>query len=257
MEFNYKQFLTENKLTNQSKVKSLFENKINENSSVIVNGKPVDINSIEIDDVNMDDYPDFSDAYVIRATFEDGTDLTDTELEELQDEYSDLVHELAHESIQEGKEEDDDEVQDEPSSKDIKPSKSTDALAKKQYQLATLLKRKDELVSKFKSNEITIDQYKQMIGNIPQHIKTLTADIEKLELQSVGNMDESKDKEYMHEASYEVLERIDGLINRRDLELFKNALENITNDLEQEGFELPDIKAYIQRELDEVLGVYK
>jgi hypothetical protein len=61
----------------------------------------------------------------------------------------------------------------------------------------------------------------------------------------------------MHEASYEVLERIDGLINRRDLELFKNALENITNDLEQEGFELPDIKAYIQRELDEVLGVYK
>jgi len=184
MEFNYKQFLTENKLTNQSKVKSLFENKINE-------------------------------------------------------------------------EEDNDEFQDEPNSKDIKPSKSTDNLAEKLYQLASLLKRKDELVSKFKSNEINFDQYKQMIGNIPQKIKTLRADIETLESQAAGNMDESKDKKHMQEVSYETLERMEGLINRRDLELFKNSLENITNELEQEGFELSDIKAYIQRELDEILGIYK
>ena len=175
MEFNYKQFLTENKLTNQSKVKSLFENKINE----------------EVDD---------------------------------------------------------DEVLDEPNIKDIKPSKSTDNLAKKQYQLATLIKRKDELVSKFKSNEISIDQYKEMIGNTPQHIKTLTADIEKLE---GGELNE------VTLVTPEALERMDGLINRRDLELFKNSLENITNELEQEGFELSDIKAYIQRELDEILGIYK
>jgi ribosomal protein S18 len=175
MEFNYKQFLTKNKLTNQSKVKSLFENKINE----------------EVDD---------------------------------------------------------DEVLDEPNIKDIKPSKSTDNLAKKQYQLATLIKRKDELVSKFKSNEISIDQYKEMIGNTPQHIKTLTADIEKLE---GGELNE------VTLVTPEALERMDGLINRRDLELFKNSLENITNELEQEGFELSDIKAYIQRELDEILGIYK
>ena len=175
MEFNYKQFLTKNKLTNQSKVKSLFENKINE----------------EVDD---------------------------------------------------------DEVLDEPNIKDIKPSKGTDALAKKQYQLATLIKRKDELVSKFKSNEISIDQYKEMIGNTPQHIKTLTADIEKLE---GGELNE------VTLVTPEALERMDGLINRRDLELFKNSLENITNELEQEGFELSDIKAYIQRELDEILGIYK
>jgi ribosomal protein S18 len=175
MEFNYKQFLTKNKLTNQSKVKSLFENKINE----------------EVDD---------------------------------------------------------DEVLDEPNIKDIKPSKSTDNLAKKQYQLATLIKRKDELVSKFKSNEISIDQYKEMIGNTPQHIKTLTADIEKLE---GGELNE------VTLVTPEALERMDGIINRRDLELFKNSLENITNELEQEGFELSDIKAYIQRELDEILGIYK
>ena len=70
-------------------------------------------------------------------------------------------------------------------------------------------------------------------------------------------MDESKDKKHMQEVSYKTLERMDGLINRRDLELFKNSLENITNELEQEGFELSDIKAYIQRELDEILGIYK
>jgi hypothetical protein len=80
------------------------------------------------------------------------------------------------------KEEEEDNLDTEPTSKDItSASKSTSELAKKQNQLAKLLKHKDELVSKFKSNEINIDQYKQMIGNIPQHIKTLTADIERLE----------------------------------------------------------------------------
>jgi hypothetical protein len=255
MEFNYKQFLTENKLTSQSRVKSLFENKINEKQPVIVNGKPVDVNSIELDDVYKDDYPDFSDAYVVNATFV-GTELSADELSELTENYPELINDLAHESLREGKEEDDDEFQDEPISKDIKPSKSTDNLAKKQYQLASLLKRKDELVSKFKSNEISIDQYKQMIGNIPQHIKTLSADIETLESQAAGNMDESKSK-HLDKASDEALERIDGLVNRRDLELFKNALENIKNELELEGFDLRDIKSYIQRELDEFLGIYK
>ena len=52
----------------------------------------------------------------------------------------------------------------------------------------------------------------------------------------------------------EIIERIDELVNQRDLELFKNALENITNDLEEEMFELNDIKAYFQLILNEILG---
>ena len=52
----------------------------------------------------------------------------------------------------------------------------------------------------------------------------------------------------------ETIERIEGLINLRDLDLFKNALENITNDLEQEGFELSDVKAYFKLVLNEILG---
>ena len=52
----------------------------------------------------------------------------------------------------------------------------------------------------------------------------------------------------------EMIERIEGLINLRDLELFKNSLENITNDLEQEGFELSDVNAYFKLILNEILG---
>ena len=45
----------------------------------VINGKPVDIHSIELDGVDMRDYGDFSDAYADYATFEDGTELSDDE----------------------------------------------------------------------------------------------------------------------------------------------------------------------------------
>jgi hypothetical protein len=58
----------------------------------------------------------------------------------------------------------------------------------------------------------------------------------------------------MKKLDYDTLVMIEGLVNLRDLDLFKNALENITNELEQEGFELSDIKAYFQLMLNEILG---
>ena len=58
----------------------------------------------------------------------------------------------------------------------------------------------------------------------------------------------------MKNLDLEVLERIEGLVDQRDLELFRNSLENITNDLEEEGFHLSDVKAYFQLILDEYLG---
>jgi hypothetical protein len=54
----------------------------------------------------------------------------------------------------------------------------------------------------------------------------------------------------------EIIERIDQLVNQRDLELFKNALENIVNDLEMEDFDSKDIKMYFQLMLDEYLGKF-
>jgi hypothetical protein len=72
----------------------------------------------------------------------------------------------------------DDDV--EPTAKDVKAG---DALAKtaggKQGKLTMLMKRKDAILNKFKSGEITIDQYKAEIGDIPMQIKQLQADIDR------------------------------------------------------------------------------
>ena len=54
---------------------------------------------IEVDGVNLADYPDLADVYICSACYADGTDLTDDELIELQDKYDSLAYEIAYESI--------------------------------------------------------------------------------------------------------------------------------------------------------------
>jgi len=61
----------------------------------------VNTNSIEIDGVDPSDRPDFADAYISYAEYEDGTPLTDGELEELTSEMPDLVNQLANDSLYE------------------------------------------------------------------------------------------------------------------------------------------------------------
>jgi hypothetical protein len=97
--FNLRSFLTENKLTKNAKLLS---------EGVEFNGKPVDVSSIEIDGIDTEDYPDFVDAYIIAADYEDGTPLTDDELQELEDQNYGLTSELIHDRqlyLQEKKEE--------------------------------------------------------------------------------------------------------------------------------------------------------
>ena len=75
---------------------------------MMLNNKPVDIKSIEIDDVDQTDYPDFSDAYISHATYINGTPLSDTELEQLNDQESEFINQKIHDDqlyIQEGEEE--------------------------------------------------------------------------------------------------------------------------------------------------------
>lgn len=84
--FNLRQFLTENKLTKNAKL-------LNE---VSFNGKPVNVGSIEIDGIDTEDYPDFVDAYITYAEYEDGTPLSDEELMSLEDENYGLTGELIH-----------------------------------------------------------------------------------------------------------------------------------------------------------------
>ena len=61
-----------------------------------LNGKRINANSIKMEDVNIRDYPDFSDAFVASAEYVDGKALTEEELEILTELYG---NELAHESI--------------------------------------------------------------------------------------------------------------------------------------------------------------
>ena len=63
----------------------------------ILNGKKV-VN-LEVDGVDPRDYPDFSDAYFSNGSYEDGTPLTDDELERLNDLAADVLWEMAFDSL--------------------------------------------------------------------------------------------------------------------------------------------------------------
>lgn len=64
---------------------------------IIFNGKRVV--DLEVDGVDGRDYPDFADAYFSYACYEDGTELTDDELNELTEKFADVLWERAYDSI--------------------------------------------------------------------------------------------------------------------------------------------------------------
>jgi hypothetical protein len=63
---------------------------------IIFKGKKVV--DLEVDGVDGRDYPDFADAYFSYACYEDGTELTDDELNELTDSHGDIVNQMAFDS---------------------------------------------------------------------------------------------------------------------------------------------------------------
>jgi hypothetical protein len=66
----------------------------------ILNNRQVNSESMTVDGVDREDYPRFTDAYLLEASWmDDGGALSDAELEELQDEYPHLPAELAFESL--------------------------------------------------------------------------------------------------------------------------------------------------------------
>lgn len=73
-------------------------------SSLTVDGKEVDLNSIEIAGVDMNDYPDFCDAYIESMNFMDGTPLTERQIEDFSDYNPEIVSQKAHNTLQESKE---------------------------------------------------------------------------------------------------------------------------------------------------------
>jgi hypothetical protein len=52
-----------------------------------------------VDNIDLRDYPDFCDAYFESACYEDGTALTDDELEQLGDQNPGALHEMIYDQI--------------------------------------------------------------------------------------------------------------------------------------------------------------
>jgi hypothetical protein len=63
----------------------------------ILNGK--NVVNLQVDGVDSRDYPDFSDAYFSSGSYEDGTPLTDDELERLADLAGDVLWEMAFDRL--------------------------------------------------------------------------------------------------------------------------------------------------------------
>ena len=59
----------------------------------------VDLSSLQIEGIYMDDYPDFCDAYFSAGNRLDGKKLLDDELDKLTDDFPDMVHEMALNTI--------------------------------------------------------------------------------------------------------------------------------------------------------------
>ena len=68
---------------------------------IMVNGKEVDMSSLEVDGVDSRDYPDFADAYFSAGYFVDGTDMSDEELDQFQQDNGDLLYDKAYDSLHE------------------------------------------------------------------------------------------------------------------------------------------------------------
>jgi hypothetical protein len=79
--------------------KMFASNNITEANYIKFKGKKVDISSLEMEDVDMKDYPDFSDAYFSYGEYSNGKEMTDEELSNFTDDNLDLANELAHDSL--------------------------------------------------------------------------------------------------------------------------------------------------------------
>ena len=68
---------------------------------ISVNGKEVDTDSLEIDGIDMRDYPDFVDAYFSDGEFMDGSEMSQDELDYLRDHHGELLYDKIQDRLYE------------------------------------------------------------------------------------------------------------------------------------------------------------
>jgi len=71
----------------------------NTNDNLSFKDGNVSYNSLQVEGVDTKDYPDFCDCWIACGEWTDSTPLTESELEGIQEEYSDLAYELAIDTI--------------------------------------------------------------------------------------------------------------------------------------------------------------
>ena len=58
----------------------------------------IDFNSMEVEDINMDDFPDFCNAYCATIYWKNGVEFTDTEIDDFNDVFYEDVSIAIHEN---------------------------------------------------------------------------------------------------------------------------------------------------------------
>ena len=78
---------------NFSKILETFKslNETFNRDNIVIDGKQVNLNTIQIDGIDTNDYPDFVDAYIGNASFVDGTPLSDDQCLALSQNYPQIV----------------------------------------------------------------------------------------------------------------------------------------------------------------------
>ena len=127
---------------NEGEMRNTSEVEEDSSNSIEINGKEVDSTSIEVDGVDPQDYPDFSDAYLSVAVFMDGTPLNDEELDQLNNDYPELINDLAYDSLHEN------EMNDNPSEEVMEEILRLAGLAEAKKPSAGLSKKKKSKVVK-------------------------------------------------------------------------------------------------------------
>jgi len=72
-----------------------------EKEPIEINGREVDTHTLEIDNIDRRDHPDYVDAYFSAGSFMDGDALSDEELDELKDQYPDVFYDKINDNIYE------------------------------------------------------------------------------------------------------------------------------------------------------------
>lgn len=155
MEFNIQKFLAENKLT---KISFLRED--DNTGQMLHTSDENDRDQLEMDDADAAFDPDSADPF-------GGTYTT------MSSDWDSAPRKADYFKIQKGADYDK-----EPGGNDLRVDRKTKSLQSLQLKLQGLEDQKDALLMQLKGGVISLDQYKQAIGNIPNQIKKLRNDIE-------------------------------------------------------------------------------